>query len=84
MKTTQAAGLVPGLTDDSKTWKEMEDGDEKRAAFLREMEPFLRESKLPLRPAPHLRVARKSKVVVGANFLLLAIFVVGYLLYARR
>ncbi len=72
--------MVPGPKNDSKSWKEMEDGKEKRAAFLREMEPFLREMQLRRRPAPPSRVERKSKVVVGVNFLLLAIIVVGFLL----
>ncbi len=71
---------MPGLTDDSKSWKEMADGKQKRAAFLREMEPFLREMKPPLGPAPPSRVARRTRVVVGANFLLLGIIVVGFLL----
>ena len=58
----------------------MEDGEEKRKAFLREMEPFLREMQLRRRPAPPSRVARKTSVVVRANFLMLAIIVVGFLL----
>ncbi len=68
---------MPGAKVDSKSWKEMEGGEEKRAAFLREMEP-------PLRPAPPSRIARKTKIVVGANLLLLAIVVVGSLLCAGR
>ncbi len=76
--------MVAGPKDDSKSWKALEDGEHKRAAFLREMELFLREMKPPLRPAPHSRVGRKTRVVVRTNFLLLAIIVVGFLLCAGR
>ena len=72
--------MVPGPKNDSKSWKEMEDGEGRRTAFLREMEPFLREMQLRRHPAPPSRVARKTSVVVRANFLLLAIIVVGFLL----
>ena len=57
--------MVPGPKNDSKSWKEMEDGEEKRTAFMREMEPFLREMQLRRRPAPPSRVARKRSVVVA-------------------
>ena len=76
--------MVPGPKNDSKSWKEMEDGEEKRTAFLREMEPFLREMQLRRRPAPPSRVARKRSVVVRGTFLLLAIIVVGFVLCAGR
>ncbi len=81
---TEVTGLVPGPKDDSKSWKEMEDGEQKRAAFLRENAAFLREMKLPPHPAPASRIARSTKVVVAANFLLLAIIVVGFLLCAGK
>ncbi len=71
---------MPGPKDDCKSWKEMDDGKQKRAAFLREMEPFLREMKPLPRPAPPSRVAWRTKVVVGAIFLLLASIVVGWML----
>ncbi len=77
---TEVTGLVPGPKDDSKSWKEMEDGEQKRAAFLRENAAFLRETKLPPHPAPASRLARRTKVVVGAIFLLLASIVIGLLL----
>ncbi len=66
--------------NDAMSWKQMADGEEKRAAFLREMEPFLREMKPPARPAPPSRIARNTNVVVGTIFLLLAAIVVGLVL----
>jgi hypothetical protein len=61
-------------------WKQMADGEEKRAAFLREMEPFLREMNPPSDPAPASKVAWRTKVVVGATFLLLMGIVVRWIL----
>jgi len=58
----------------------MADGEEKRAAFLREMEPFLRGMKPPPDPAAASKVAWRTKVVVGATFLLLMGIVVRWAL----
>ncbi len=78
---TEVTGLVPeDSKNDATSWKQMPDGEQKRAAFLRENAAFLREMKLPPHPAPASRLARRTKVVVGVIFLLLMGIVVRWIL----